>query len=139
MVHALDRRAQPAGRLRAARHVDSDDFNLAAVRRPRGGAGATTCGTGTGERGLHDGRGLLAYVLDHHAAQHPMGIALRRIAYLRPRRGRVRRGAGGRRRSDAVHRDRNEVGAYAMVLALAVISFCLLWLMEYARKHTQDE
>src|SRR5215468_4597640 len=35
--------------------------------------------------------------------------------------------------------DRNEVGAYAMVLALAVISFCLLWLMEYARKHTQDE
>ncbi|MBO0724661.1 MAG: sulfate ABC transporter permease subunit [Blastocatellia bacterium] len=35
--------------------------------------------------------------------------------------------------------DRNEVGAYAMVLALAVISFCLLWLMEYARKHAQDE
>ncbi|HKQ80293.1 MAG TPA: sulfate ABC transporter permease subunit [Blastocatellia bacterium] len=35
--------------------------------------------------------------------------------------------------------DRNEVGAYAMVLALAVISFCLLWLMEYARKHSQDE
>jgi len=24
-------------------------------------------------------------------------------------------------------------------LALAVISFCLLWLMEYARKHAQDE
>jgi sulfate/thiosulfate transport system permease protein len=35
--------------------------------------------------------------------------------------------------------DRNEVGAYAMVLALAVISFCLLWLMEYARNHAQDE
>ncbi|HZF39751.1 MAG TPA: sulfate ABC transporter permease subunit [Blastocatellia bacterium] len=35
--------------------------------------------------------------------------------------------------------DRNEVGAYAMVLALAVISICLLWLMEYARKHAQDE
>ncbi|MBO0860694.1 MAG: sulfate ABC transporter permease subunit [Chloracidobacterium sp.] len=35
--------------------------------------------------------------------------------------------------------DRNEVDAYAMVLALAVISFCLLWLMEYARKHAQDE
>ncbi|HKC89239.1 MAG TPA: sulfate ABC transporter, partial [Blastocatellia bacterium] len=35
--------------------------------------------------------------------------------------------------------DRNEVGAYAMVLALAVISFCLLWVMEYARKHAQDE
>ena len=35
--------------------------------------------------------------------------------------------------------DRNEVGAYAMVLALAVISFGLLWLMEYARKHAQDE
>jgi sulfate transport system permease protein len=35
--------------------------------------------------------------------------------------------------------DRNEVGAYAMVLALALISFCLLWLMEYARKHAQDE
>jgi sulfate transport system permease protein len=35
--------------------------------------------------------------------------------------------------------DRNEVGAYAMVLALAVISFCLLWLMEYARKHAQGE
>ncbi len=35
--------------------------------------------------------------------------------------------------------DRNEVGAYAMVLALAVISFGLLWLMEYARKHTRDE
>jgi hypothetical protein len=27
----------------------------------------------------------------------------------------------------------------AMVLALAVISFCLLWVMEYARKHAQDE
>jgi sulfate transport system permease protein len=35
--------------------------------------------------------------------------------------------------------DRNEVGAYAMVLALAVISLCLLWVMEYARKHAQDE
>ena len=35
--------------------------------------------------------------------------------------------------------DRNEVGAYAMVLALGVISFLLLWLMEYARKHTQNE
>jgi sulfate transport system permease protein len=35
--------------------------------------------------------------------------------------------------------DRNEVGAYAMVVALALISFCLLWLMEYARKHAQDE
>ena len=35
--------------------------------------------------------------------------------------------------------DRNEAGAYAMVLALAVISFGLLWLMEYARKHAQDE
>src|SRR5262252_1854272 len=35
--------------------------------------------------------------------------------------------------------DRNEVGAYAMVLALAVISFSLLWVMEYARKHAQDE
>jgi sulfate transport system permease protein len=34
---------------------------------------------------------------------------------------------------------RNEVGAYAMVMALAVISFGLLWVMEYARKHAQDE
>lgn len=34
--------------------------------------------------------------------------------------------------------DRNEVGAYAMVLALAVISFCLLWLMEYARKRSDE-
>jgi sulfate transport system permease protein len=35
--------------------------------------------------------------------------------------------------------DRNEIGAYAMVLALAVISICLLTVMEYARKHAQDE
>jgi sulfate transport system permease protein len=35
--------------------------------------------------------------------------------------------------------DRNEVGAYAMVLALALVSFCLLWLMEYARRQAQDE
>ncbi|HEY8461956.1 MAG TPA: sulfate ABC transporter permease subunit [Blastocatellia bacterium] len=35
--------------------------------------------------------------------------------------------------------DRNEVGACAMVLALAVMSFCLLWLMEYARKRAEDE
>ena len=30
-------------------------------------------------------------------------------------------------------------GGRPMVLALAVISFCLLWVMEYARKHAQDE
>jgi sulfate transport system permease protein len=35
--------------------------------------------------------------------------------------------------------DRNEVGGYAMVLALAIISFCMLWLMEYARRRAQDE
>ncbi len=35
--------------------------------------------------------------------------------------------------------DRNEVGAYAMVLALAAISFLLLWVMEYARKRARDE
>lgn len=35
--------------------------------------------------------------------------------------------------------DRNEIGAYAMVLALAIISFCLLWMMEYARKRSEEK
>ena len=35
--------------------------------------------------------------------------------------------------------DRNEVGAYAMVLALAAISFSLLMAMEYFKKHTQED
>ncbi len=35
--------------------------------------------------------------------------------------------------------DRNEVGAYAMVLALAAISICLLGLMEYARKRSDEK
>ena len=35
--------------------------------------------------------------------------------------------------------DRNEVGAYAMVLALAIISLCVLWLMEYARKRSEEK
>jgi sulfate/thiosulfate transport system permease protein len=34
--------------------------------------------------------------------------------------------------------DRNEIGAYAMVLVLAAVSLGLLLLMEYSRKHTQD-
>jgi sulfate/thiosulfate transport system permease protein len=35
--------------------------------------------------------------------------------------------------------DRNEIGAYAMVLVLAAFSLCLLLLMEYSRKHTQED
>lgn len=35
--------------------------------------------------------------------------------------------------------DRNEIGAYAMVLVLAAVSLGLLLLMEYARKHTQED
>jgi sulfate transport system permease protein len=34
--------------------------------------------------------------------------------------------------------DRNEVGAYAMALALAAISFSLLLTMEFARNHSQE-
>jgi sulfate/thiosulfate transport system permease protein len=34
--------------------------------------------------------------------------------------------------------DRNEIGAYAMVLVLAAVSLGLLLLMEYSRKHTQE-
>jgi sulfate/thiosulfate transport system permease protein len=35
--------------------------------------------------------------------------------------------------------DRNEVGAFAMALALAVVSFCMLLAMEFFKKHTQEE
>jgi sulfate/thiosulfate transport system permease protein len=35
--------------------------------------------------------------------------------------------------------DRNEVGAYAMAMALAAISFSLLLVMEYTRKHSQED
>ncbi len=35
--------------------------------------------------------------------------------------------------------DRNEIGAYAMVLVLAAFSLGLLLLMEYSRKHTQED
>jgi len=35
--------------------------------------------------------------------------------------------------------DRNEVGAYAMALILAIISFSLLLVMEYARKHSRKD
>lgn len=35
--------------------------------------------------------------------------------------------------------DRNEVGAYAMALLLAAISFSVLLIMEYFKKHRQDE
>jgi sulfate/thiosulfate transport system permease protein len=35
--------------------------------------------------------------------------------------------------------DRNEIGAYAMVLVLAAVSLGLLLLMEYSRKHTQED
>jgi sulfate transport system permease protein len=34
--------------------------------------------------------------------------------------------------------DRNEVGAYAMALVLAAISFSLLMGMEYFKKHSQE-
>ncbi len=34
--------------------------------------------------------------------------------------------------------DRNEVGAYAMALVLAAISFSLLLIMEYSKKHTRE-
>jgi sulfate/thiosulfate transport system permease protein len=35
--------------------------------------------------------------------------------------------------------DRNEIGAYAMVLVLAAVSIGLLLLMEYSRKHSQEK
>lgn len=139
-----------AGCLCVARNAVGDNFRLASVRRTGARAGSTAHRSAAGASGLHSRRGRLAGILAHYAAQYSVGTALWRVAYFARALGEfgavlVVSGSVSRLTETAtlfIFRsldDRNEVGAYAMALALALISFTVLMAVEYFKRHVEED
>ena len=93
----LAERPRYQNHFRRAGHCAGDDFCDVPVRRARIDSAHAGAGPQRGGSRARAGRERLADVLARDAAEHQMGVALRRDSVQRPRDGRIRRGVGRQR------------------------------------------
>ena len=94
LVRRMAARAEHLDHLRRPGHRAGDDLHLLSLCRTRADPAHAAAGQRRRGRGALARRRAVAHVPAHHAAEDPLGTAVRRDPLQRARDGRVRRGLG---------------------------------------------